>query len=162
MPRRSWTDAELIAALQAHAVEGVALSSTEWRRSQGDGRPSVRFITQRFGGWAAAVSAAALTSQDEAREARKAEEEKTRAAQPGKESSRNRWARERREEKLALIAEDVAAGSLRIRQATPEEREEWVRGRAERAARKVPRVVTVEADEETNDADLALSGVLIS
>lgn len=49
---------ECVAALQEHAVEGVSLTSSEWKRRKLS--PAYKTITRRFGSWGEACEAAGL------------------------------------------------------------------------------------------------------
>jgi hypothetical protein len=54
-----YTNADIITALQQHAVNARAPTSVEWDRARW--RPSLRVVQARFGSWRAALAAAGLT-----------------------------------------------------------------------------------------------------
>jgi Homing endonuclease associated repeat len=135
--------AEIICALRAAAVDGVAPSSTSWKTAA-HGRPHTKQVATAFGSWSAAITAAGLRTPWEAARARKTAEQREqrtvheaarRASQPGRESNQAKRRRERSETARQQMLEDVESGRLVIRQASAAERERFTADRAAAAAR---------------------------
>jgi hypothetical protein len=102
-----------------------------------------------WGTWTAFVQAAGLTSAlEHAATRRKAKRDaefdrlvkaqREQSTKPKRERNLERWAREKREARLAQMAEDIASGSLVCRRATPEEMARWASERERRTHRYEP------------------------
>jgi len=118
--QRKWSREAIVRALRERARDGVAPSSSSWKRS-GAGRPRTKQVTAEFGSWEAAVKASGLvTPWQRARERRAAGLAPGDTLAPGEtvEDARERRDRERGEEKVRTLLEEEATGDLVVRQAT--------------------------------------------
>jgi hypothetical protein len=120
-----WDRRAIVEALQAASVGGVAPSATQWR-VMGAGRPTTAVVKHVMGSWREACAAAKLLTREQAQQQAKRERQAA--------AKLSRPARQRREEALASLREQVEAGALVIRQASPELRARWAAERAERRA----------------------------
>jgi hypothetical protein len=163
MAPREWTHAATIRALKAASVDGVAPAARDWTKASGD-HPSRAVVGRLFGTFAEACTAAQLETAAEGGAKRRAarHDEQVRQlrtqqgeSKPPRERARQRWVRERSERRKIQMAEDVAAGRLVIRQASPAELARFAEERARAAPIEPPPAPEVELELDGADLEAA-------